>query len=96
MPGQQDLDKWAASLSTLLSSEPVVTADAPTTIDGLPARVRATAKGLDWIFVADGFGGLVRCFSKSARDLAWLHEALRSTVMATFTLSHPISDGRAK
>lgn len=87
MPQQTDLELWTTATEGLLDGIPVREDDAR--IGDVPARLGTFPSELRWTFVADGWGGLVKCYAESPRDEAWLHEHCDPTVR-TLSLDRPL------
>jgi hypothetical protein len=89
MPAQVDLEAWTTATEGILEGIPRRHDDA--TIDGVPARLGTFDDQLRWTFVADGVGGLFRCFADGPRDEAWLLERC-GPVVASVRLIRPIRE----
>jgi hypothetical protein len=87
MPAQDDLEAWTTATERILDGIPRRHDDAM--LDGVPARLGTFEDQLRWTFVADGTGGLLRCFADGPRDEAWLRERC-DPVVASFRLTRPI------
>ncbi|GAB4212883.1 MAG: hypothetical protein OHK0013_36180 [Sandaracinaceae bacterium] len=87
MPAQDDLEAWTTATEGILEGLPRRHDDAR--VDGVPARLATFDDQLRWTFVADGMGGLLRCFADGPRDEAWLRERCEP-VVASLRLSRPM------
>jgi hypothetical protein len=87
MPQQTDLEAWTTATESLLDGIPLREDDA--LLGDVPARLGTFPSELRWTFVADGWGGLVKCFADSPHDEVWLHERC-DPVVRTLRLRRPL------
>ena len=87
---QRSLTTWATTVRGLFSDEPV-TMEERGSVGSVPAVVQVTRDSLRWVFVADGYGAIVKCWSIEPRDRGWLHEQC-DPLMAEMSLVRPIHD----
>ncbi len=90
IPRQRELDTWASTVRELFRDEPVI-GEEDGTVGSVSAIVQLTRDSLRWVFVADEFGCIVKCFAAEPRERAWLHEHC-DPLMGEMSLLRPIHD----
>lgn len=87
---QRSLSPWATTVRGLFSDEPVITEERGS-VGSVSAVVQVTHNSLRWVFVADGYGAIVKCWSTEPHDREWLHREC-DPLMAEMSLIRPIHD----
>ncbi len=91
MPGQSELEKWSEAVRKLLKYSP--TKSRRMKLSGLPAIEDRANESLYWVFVADGFGGLIACFPQSKKMNPKITKHCRQLI-GSLRISRPVTDGQ--